>query len=402
MISWAWLLATWACLVFIYKMGKGSLFQKLLKQQGKENQQLENHINEPFYSIRLNSKHLRNSETWDVKYLGCIQNISDWQKASNRTEFMRTIDQAQVNGQIMWSSSINRKLHISNKWLVVTDKNKTVAYFEVAMPNVGSLSCAEDEDRHFLGIKAAIVAKDGKSQYVCYILECHNEAVVRSICRSVVEIFQLMLAKEKAMEDSRDPGMRQVMMRRLSTSPSKTINLPQDYNRTDEWCEDVIQRHNSSGFEEAYSECNTEGDSMVSPLQTENVPAARHDGNVQQIQLENTEGMAVPNVMSKLLIPKGKQRTSLNSMTSSLMSQSPSLQMMTPGGIPQSQSLDVIPMSSIKKTPQSPAFESTPQSRILNISPVKVIPQSLSLDALSTSPYKLPMSPRELLSFRVS
>lgn len=48
------------------------------------------------------------------------------------------------------------------------------------MVTVGSLSYAEDDDRHFLGIKAAIVSKDGRSQYVCYVVECDNEVYIYS------------------------------------------------------------------------------------------------------------------------------------------------------------------------------------------------------------------------------
>ena len=46
---------------------------------------------------------------------------------------------------------------------------------ELPTATVGSLSYAEDENRHFLGLKAAIVRKDGQSQFVCYILECDSE-----------------------------------------------------------------------------------------------------------------------------------------------------------------------------------------------------------------------------------
>ena len=50
-----------------------------------------------------------------------------------------------------------------------------IAYVEVPMVTVGSMSYAEDDDRHYLGIKAAVVSKDGRSQYVCYVVECDNE-----------------------------------------------------------------------------------------------------------------------------------------------------------------------------------------------------------------------------------
>ena len=50
-----------------------------------------------------------------------------------------------------------------------------VLYMELPTATVGSLSYAEDENRHFLGLKAAIVSKDGRSQFCCYILECDSE-----------------------------------------------------------------------------------------------------------------------------------------------------------------------------------------------------------------------------------
>lgn len=50
-----------------------------------------------------------------------------------------------------------------------------MTFVEVPMATVGSLSYAEDDDRHYLGVKAAVVSKDGRSQFCCYILECNNE-----------------------------------------------------------------------------------------------------------------------------------------------------------------------------------------------------------------------------------
>ena len=43
------------------------------------------------------------------------------------------------------------------------------------MVTVGSMSYAEDDNRHYLGIKAAVVSNDERSQYVCYVIECDNE-----------------------------------------------------------------------------------------------------------------------------------------------------------------------------------------------------------------------------------
>lgn len=80
-------------------------------------------LEQPFYAIhyigsRLNPKHLRHSECWDIKveqksfiyiymscivcclsfqqYLGCVTGISDWQTPSTRAEFMQIIDDGQV------------------------------------------------------------------------------------------------------------------------------------------------------------------------------------------------------------------------------------------------------------------------------------------------------------------
>lgn len=50
-----------------------------------------------------------------------------------------------------------------------------MTFVEVPMATVGSLSYAEDDDRHYLGVKAAVVSKDGRSQFCCYVLECNNE-----------------------------------------------------------------------------------------------------------------------------------------------------------------------------------------------------------------------------------
>lgn len=47
------------------------------------------------------------------------------------------------------------------------------------MTTVGSLSYAEDDDRHFIGIKADIV--NGQNQYVCYVIECDNEVMSYNI-----------------------------------------------------------------------------------------------------------------------------------------------------------------------------------------------------------------------------
>lgn len=45
------------------------------------------------------------------------------------------------------------------------------------MATVGSLSYAEDDNRHYLGVKAVVMQKDGRSQYCCYVIECANEVL---------------------------------------------------------------------------------------------------------------------------------------------------------------------------------------------------------------------------------
>ena len=48
-------------------------------------------------------------------------------------------------------------------------------FVELPIATVGSLSYAEDENRHYFGIKAAVVDKAGQSQLCCYILEGESE-----------------------------------------------------------------------------------------------------------------------------------------------------------------------------------------------------------------------------------
>ena len=48
-------------------------------------------------------------------------------------------------------------------------------YLQVATAAVGSLCYAEDDGRHYLGVKAAVVTKAGRNQFCCYVLECDSE-----------------------------------------------------------------------------------------------------------------------------------------------------------------------------------------------------------------------------------
>ncbi len=48
-------------------------------------------------------------------------------------------------------------------------------YVELPLATIGSLSYAEDENRHFLGIKAAVVDKAGRSLLCCFVLEGDTE-----------------------------------------------------------------------------------------------------------------------------------------------------------------------------------------------------------------------------------
>lgn len=48
-------------------------------------------------------------------------------------------------------------------------------YVHVSPSAIGSISYAEDDNRHYLGVKAAVVGKDGRSQFCCFVLECDNE-----------------------------------------------------------------------------------------------------------------------------------------------------------------------------------------------------------------------------------
>ena len=64
-----------------------------------------------------------------------------------------------------------------------------MTFVEVPMATVGSLSYAEDDDRHYLGVKAAVVSKDGRSQFCCHILECNNEVYKKQINLTIFFTF---------------------------------------------------------------------------------------------------------------------------------------------------------------------------------------------------------------------
>lgn len=83
---------------------------------------------------------------FSTQYLGVILNLADWQSPESRTEFLQLVDQAQVRrtshhhahilfihafiqmkGEIMWSSLTPKLLHISPRWLVISDQQRKVA-----------------------------------------------------------------------------------------------------------------------------------------------------------------------------------------------------------------------------------------------------------------------------------
>ena len=49
---------------------------------------------------------------------------------------------------------------------------------ELPIATIGSLSYAEDDNRHFLGVKAAVVDKAGRSQLCCFVMEGSNEVYI--------------------------------------------------------------------------------------------------------------------------------------------------------------------------------------------------------------------------------
>lgn len=122
----------------------------------------------------------------------------------------------------MWSSQSPKLLHISPRWLVITDRQKKVdhsavaiywtliisylqqvTYTEVMIASVGSLSYAEDENRHILGIKTNQPAtasgstlsegdlKDLEGKFCCHVLECDSEVIggnIRILCVCLMDV----------------------------------------------------------------------------------------------------------------------------------------------------------------------------------------------------------------------
>lgn len=115
----------------------------------------------------------------------------------------------------MWSSQSPKLLHISPWWLVITDHQKKVplpalyiplqhspalcttlqvTYTEIMIASLGSLSYAEDDNRHILGIKTTQPAtpsgstlnsggaalQDTEAKFCCHVLECDSEVMSNS------------------------------------------------------------------------------------------------------------------------------------------------------------------------------------------------------------------------------
>ena len=119
----------------------------------------------------------------------------------------------------MWCSLTPKRLHISPHWVTITDYRKKVdnrykllsqmnqtcllihpsiqlMYAEVPVGSLGSLSYAEDDGKHILGLKAVQPTAVGGAAlgtatptpsevgdghgalYCCYVIECANEASV--------------------------------------------------------------------------------------------------------------------------------------------------------------------------------------------------------------------------------
>lgn len=115
----------------------------------------------------------------------------------------------QIKGQIMWSSLTQKVLHISPRWMVITDTQKKVlshpqnryyddycftvfkvTYTEIQVASLTSLSYAEDENRHILGVKTMQPATVSSSslterdlpadtgKFCCHVLECDSEVCI--------------------------------------------------------------------------------------------------------------------------------------------------------------------------------------------------------------------------------
>ena len=208
---------------------------------------------------------------------------------------------------------------------------------------------------------------------------------------SVDEIFRLLLAQKQAREreneEQQEPGLRPVMVDRLTTSPSGMVhsssaeqdisrhsredtkprrrrsNIENSPQKSEVWTRGEIRRHsydnphdvldrqfsamydNQPSLPAAVSyqqprikrrsrdmttsistkDHDSDDDVLISPLQRVN-PFNIHDGNIQCQLLEDTKGITVSDRMD-ILVPKGKTRASI--LTTHSVSQPTPLQTST-------------------------------------------------------------------------
>lgn len=194
-----------------------------------------------------------------------------------------------------------------------------------------------------------------------------------------------MLAQKQAQEreELTDPGVRQVMLRRLSASPPGGLPTEQT-KRTNEWAREAQRRH-LEGKEEVEdqqedndqtweSSDNENGSGMLlNPLQRESLIAAQHDGNVQQQEMEDTTGVVVSDRLD-LLVPKGRQRTSI------------------PLSMKEKVTMNIVSPENKKgnEVPKSKSFEIPSSTKQVTQLPPRVLYN------------EMPQSPRERLLLRVS
>ena len=192
---------------------------------------------------------------------------------------------------------------------------------------------------------------------------------------SVDEIFRLLLAQKQAREreneEQQEPGLRPVMVDRLTTSPSGMVhsssaeqdisrhsredtkprrrrsNIENSPKKSEVWTRGEIRRHsydnphdvldrqfsamydNQPSLPAAVSyqqprikrrsrdmttsistkDHDSDDDVLISPLQRVN-PFNVHDGNIQRQLLGDTKGITVSDRMD-ILVPKGKTRSSI-------------------------------------------------------------------------------------------
>ena len=196
---------------------------------------------------------------------------------------------------------------------------------------------------------------------------------VRSICLSVDEVFRLMLAQKQAQErdESPNPGIRQVMIHRLSASPPGGLPTEQDGSqRVTEWVEEV-HRHNSvlagneisddelehdrsrTNLTDSQLESDDDGVGVISPLNKEHISMALHDGNIQQQKMEDTTGVVVSNRFD-FLVTKGKQRASIPLSFKEMNTVQSNNEATKTKNVSKSQSLEIPPGFSNIQIPLSP------------------------------------------------